>query len=172
MHDRIFRPLHCASSGFWQPLHPGSNANVASGHDEHGLAIHGGWLDYPQLAAAGAWQTASDLARILGEIHHAAAGRGAILDASSANALTSPTLPNAPSPASVGGALEGSGLALRLRKLGSQTGYNAEAVLVPSTGQGAAVMTNAAGGGRLVGEVVKLIAQAQNWPKIDAQLWK
>jgi CubicO group peptidase (beta-lactamase class C family) len=171
MHELVFGPIRCRSSGFWQPLRPGSHADIAQGHDGQGAPLPGGWLDYPALGAAGCWQTATDLARVLGEIHRAIAGHSAILSTDGARALVSPALPLVGSQASLGGAIEGSGRALRLRKLGSQTGYNAEAILVPATGQGAAVLTNADGGARLVAEIVNMVATAQSWPKIEANLW-
>jgi CubicO group peptidase (beta-lactamase class C family) len=49
-------------------------ASAATAYDEGGKAVPGRWHIYPEMAAAGLWATASDLARFVIAIQKAAAG--------------------------------------------------------------------------------------------------
>lgn len=58
MRRLVLDPLGMTDSSFRTPA--GDELNVAFGHREDGAAIEGGWLVYPELAAAGLWTTAAD----------------------------------------------------------------------------------------------------------------
>jgi CubicO group peptidase (beta-lactamase class C family) len=59
----VLEPLGLARSNFVQPL-PDQESDVATGHDLLGKPVGGRFHVYPELAAAGLWSTANDLARL------------------------------------------------------------------------------------------------------------
>lgn len=62
MRQQVLQPLRMRRSTFAQPL-PAAERNHARGHYVDGSEVDGGAFVYPELAAAGLWTTASDLAR-------------------------------------------------------------------------------------------------------------
>lgn len=61
VHDQVLEPTGMIRSGFAEPS-ASARADVAAGHVADGSMVPGGWHVYPELAAAGLWSTASDLA--------------------------------------------------------------------------------------------------------------
>src|SRR6478735_6983144 len=61
--DLVLAPLGMHDSHYAQPLPPDLHSRAASGHLRDGSVVPGGWHVYPEIAAAGLWTTASDLAR-------------------------------------------------------------------------------------------------------------
>ena len=66
-------------SSFDQSFPETSGRPVAVGHDERGEPLPGGWQVRADLAAAGLWTTATDLAQLVREIHLAYRGDPALL---------------------------------------------------------------------------------------------
>ena len=62
-------------STYQQPLPPDLAAQTASGHYGDRRAVEGKWHVYPEMAAAGLWTTATDLARFAIEIQQSLAGK-------------------------------------------------------------------------------------------------
>ena len=75
MSHLVLHPAHMRSSRFEQPLGPRASRLAAVGHDALGKPIEGGWHTHPELAAAGLWTTAEDLARLGLEISREVEGR-------------------------------------------------------------------------------------------------
>lgn len=75
----ILRPARMRFSRYEQPLGSRAAALAARGHDERGVPIEGGWHTYPELAAAGLWTTAEDLARLGFEISREVEGTSNLL---------------------------------------------------------------------------------------------
>jgi CubicO group peptidase (beta-lactamase class C family) len=64
MNELVFRPLKLINSTFAEPL-PGHLAiRAATAHPWNGTPLPGRWRVHPEMAAAGLWTTAGDLARI------------------------------------------------------------------------------------------------------------
>lgn len=61
--DLVLEPAGMARSSFVQPL-PQSESDAATAHDLEGRPLPGRFHVYPELAAAGLWSTAADLARL------------------------------------------------------------------------------------------------------------
>jgi CubicO group peptidase (beta-lactamase class C family) len=59
--ERLLGPLDMKASHFEQPPDPSRAWEAAEGH-VGGLPLAGGWNNYPELAAAGLWTSAADLA--------------------------------------------------------------------------------------------------------------
>ena len=115
---------------------------------------------HPQLAADGLWTTPIDLLGWAQAIAHARAGQPSVLSKDAATQML--TVQQGPS--GLGVFIEGEGAALRFGHEGSDDGFHSELIFFPPTGQGAAVMTNGAGGHALIREVLLAIAAEYHWP--------
>ena len=65
MDELVLRPLRMSDSTFVQLLPDELERRAARGHDAAGRMLPGGWCCHPEMAAAGLWTTADDLARFL-----------------------------------------------------------------------------------------------------------
>jgi CubicO group peptidase (beta-lactamase class C family) len=167
MTDLVLAPTGMTHSTFEQPLDVSLQPNAAVGYREDGRTVAGGWRVYPELAAAGLWTTASDLARFAMAVQSAANRRpGALLSSSSAAALTVPRFGGSPR-------YGGSSLGLIIRHNAGQSwftfnggnaGYRAVMYAYLNAGEGAVVMTNSDAGMALADEVINSIAREYNWP--------
>jgi CubicO group peptidase (beta-lactamase class C family) len=79
MQERVLKPLGMRHSTFEQPLPEKLRAQAASGYNREGVKVSGDWHVYPEMAAAGLWTTASDLARYALGVQRAYAADGGIL---------------------------------------------------------------------------------------------
>ena len=135
----------------------------ASGHRDDGTPLEGGFRRYPEMAAAGLWTTATDLARFLTVLMQARRG--------AADALISPDLSaqmfTPHSEASYG-------LGIRLSPHpdnewfghgGDTQGFEAD-LLGTSQGLGLAVMTNADMSVHVINAVRAAIARLHSWPAV------
>ncbi|MET8266498.1 amino acid adenylation domain-containing protein [Micromonospora arida] len=79
MAELVFAPLGMTGSSFEQSFPETSGRPVAAGHDERGEPHPHGWEVRADLAAAGLWTTATDLAALTSEIQTAYRGDPALL---------------------------------------------------------------------------------------------
>jgi CubicO group peptidase (beta-lactamase class C family) len=95
MRELIFDPLALRSSTFAQPLPPDLAARAATAHPWNGVPLPARWHVYPEMAAAGLWTTAGDLARIGCEFLRSLKGESSPLglSAESAAEMLKPQLP-------------------------------------------------------------------------------
>uniref|UniRef100_UPI001041A412 serine hydrolase domain-containing protein n=1 Tax=Actinomadura roseirufa TaxID=2094049 RepID=UPI001041A412 len=92
MDELLLGPLGLRHSGFDQALPLADGRAPAWGHDEDGATIEGRYRVRADLAAAGMWATAADLAELLLEVRRARLGRPrALLSDASAGALLTPS---------------------------------------------------------------------------------
>jgi CubicO group peptidase (beta-lactamase class C family) len=163
MRDLVLAPAGMTRSTYEQPLPPPREGEAAHAHDRDGRPIPGRWHAYPEMAAAGLWTTPSDLLRWALAIDAARRGEpGAILSP----AMAAQMLTEQKGGFGLGPRVQGSGPAFRFGHGGSNAGFRAQVVFFPETGQGAAVMTNGAGGGALIEEVLRTLAAEHRWPAL------
>ncbi len=155
---RLFTPLGMARSTYDQPL-PAGTPNVALAYDEAGKPIAGGPHTYPELAAAGLWTSASDLARFVIEVQNAAKGQGKVLSEKTAREMLTPQ----PGGWGLGFKVTGQGKALAFFHDGSNAGYKATLIGHPETGDGAVILTNGDQGYQLGQEILRGIALTYGW---------
>ena len=74
MHDQILSPLAMSNSSYQQPLPSALIEHTSSGHYSNGQKIDGGFHVYPEMAAAGLWTTAEDLANYTIELQNSLNG--------------------------------------------------------------------------------------------------
>lgn len=161
MDSLVLTPLGMAHSTFRQPLPTNLETRGAVGHGSDGEALPGRWHVYPELAAAGLWTTASDLARFALAVQAAAtASRQALLSTQSAAALTTPQFGSF----SLGLLLRRNGEHVWFTHNGGNEGYRALMYAYLTTAEGAVVMTNSEAGMALADEVINSVALEYGWP--------
>jgi CubicO group peptidase (beta-lactamase class C family) len=137
---------------------------AATGHDDDGRELPGGWRIIPELAAGGLWSTPADLARFLVALARANGGkRNPLLRQAMAREMM--TRQNN-GPYGLGGAVAGSGQSLVLMKRGQNVGYQAYMLIFPESGQGIVVMTRSDNGTTLATALIRRAAAVYRWPPL------
>ncbi|GGO89655.1 CubicO group peptidase (beta-lactamase class C family) [Stakelama pacifica] len=152
-------PLHMTRSGFAMPLSLAIRSDMAFG-SAHGKAMPGNYCVFPQLAAAGLWASASDLARLLIDLQASAAGKtGHRLSPGMTHAMMTPVKDNW----GLGVALYRDGTP-RFGHDGVNPGFESFMEAYRDRGDGIVVLTNGGDGRRLINEVVRAVASDYGWP--------
>ncbi len=168
MREWVLAPIGMSHSAYEQPLSAARDKNAARGHDRMGAARDVKWHVYPELAAAGLWTTAPDLARFGIEMQKSLQGR-------SNRVLSRATMLEMATPVGVGPF----GLGIQITKDGegwylshggSNWGFQCLLVVHKLKGYGLAAMTNSDSGGRLLGEIRQRVAAAYQWDSLDKPL--
>ena len=161
LRDTVLGPIGMTHSTYEQPLPASSKAQAATPYDRNGVAIPGGAHIYPEMAPAGLWTTASDLARYAIDVQQSLAG-------SSSHVLTQAMTQEMLKP----GGLGSWGLGLQLGgkpdhpnfgHSGADEGFQANLVAYDN-GDGVAIMTNSDNGGQLANELTSTVAHEYGWP--------
>jgi dienelactone hydrolase/CubicO group peptidase (beta-lactamase class C family) len=161
MGETVLVPLGMADSTYEQPLPASRTSAAASAHPWKGDALPGRWHVYPEMAAAGLWTTAADLARVGIEMQKALRGESKLLAKERAAQMLSPTVQD---DVGIGFFLEGKGEAQRFGHGGWDEGFVAKATFYKDRGQGAVVMINSNEGHELIDEVMRAVAKEYAWP--------
>jgi CubicO group peptidase (beta-lactamase class C family) len=160
MQRAVLGKVGMGQSTYANPLPQRLAAVAASGYTGNGDALPGRYHTYPEMAAAGLWTTASDLARFVIEIQKAREGRSnQILRQTTIEEMLRPEKENYGLGFSVN---ERNGLK-RFGHDGADAGFQA---LLSATldGRGVVVMTNSENGQRLASEIELAVAAAYGWP--------
>lgn len=156
----VLQPAGMTLSTYENPLPASRLAEAAAGYRRSGAAVPGKRHTYPEMAAAGLWTTASDLARFAIAIQKSLRGAaGGILEQETARAMVTPVR-------------EAAGLGFFMQNLsgpvyfghnGADEGFQAMLVASRDGGYGAAVMVNSDNGVALAQEILRAIAQEYGW---------
>jgi CubicO group peptidase (beta-lactamase class C family) len=157
MRDLVFEPIGMTHSTFEAPLPQSLWPNAAQPYDEP----HNGWYFYSAMAPAGLWTTPSDLCLFAIEVEKAYRGQSKLLPQALAHEMLTYQSDEI---YGLGFALGGRGHALRFWHSGANGGYQSQFDAYPDVGEGAAVMTDGAGGQRLILEILRAIAEEYAWP--------
>jgi CubicO group peptidase (beta-lactamase class C family) len=168
MRDVVLEPVGMAQSTFEQPFPAKYGNNTASGHRASGKPLAGGWHTMPEMAAAGLWTTATDLARFSIDLQLALAGQEAqLLSPEMVRILLSPQVQREPTGfMGLGVWLDGSGATARFGHPGDNEGFASRWTALREGGMGAVILTNSDNGGELIADVFHTIGQAYGWPEI------
>jgi CubicO group peptidase (beta-lactamase class C family) len=161
MQEAVLYPLHMTNSTYQPPPHPPVAFAAATGYYADGKVVKGGWHIYPEMAAAGLWTTASDLATFLIGLQQALAGTAEpVISRAMARQMITEQRDND----GLGLFLAGKGKTLRFSHNGRDDGFDAGMVGYVETGQGAVLLINAndASGGLF--QLFEAIARTYNWP--------
>ncbi|MET3713711.1 CubicO group peptidase (beta-lactamase class C family) [Sphingomonas trueperi] len=159
----VLGPLDMKRSAFAMPPSRAIRADMAFG-SAWGKPIPGNYEVLPQLAPAGLWTTAGDLARLLIDLQASAAGKkGHRLSPAMTREMMIPVKGNW----GLGLALYTDG-PLRFGHDGVNTGFDSFMIAYAGKGDGIVVMTNGGDGRRLTADVVRAVATDYGWPEIAA----
>ncbi len=93
MEERVLGPLGMTRSTYLNPLPSVRLKHAAAGYFPDGSPVPGKRHTYPEMAAAGLWTTAEDLAKVVLEVQAAVQGRGKVLSHAMAEKLLEPINP-------------------------------------------------------------------------------
>ncbi|MBI3681183.1 MAG: beta-lactamase family protein [Acidobacteria bacterium] len=159
LRDLVLSKAGMRNSTYEQPLPQRLRANTASGYKSDGKPVKGKYHTYPEMAAAGLWTTASDLARFAIEMGKSRMGK--------ANHILRQATVEQMMTVQKGGF--GLGFALSTQDGVKRFGHNGsdegfQALLTCSyEGEGVAVMVNSDNGIRLANEIVRSVSAAYGW---------
>jgi CubicO group peptidase (beta-lactamase class C family) len=161
MRTDVLEPIGMSRSTFEQPLSAARDRNAARAHDATGKGRGPKWHVYPELAAAGLWTTASDLARFAIEVERSARGE-------SNRVLSRTTAMEMLTPVGVGSFAVGFSLAKQgegwyFSHGGSNWGFQCNLIMHKVKGYGLVIMTNGDNGGPLMNEVLRRVRRAYAW---------
>ena len=167
MQTKVLDVLGMKSSTYAQNPPAALAARRASGHRPGGMRIPGKLHIYPEMAAAGLWTTAADLAQYLIYVQTAVGGdTGPLLNSSLANELVTR---QQGSHHGLGPEIYEVGEFARFGHNGVNEGFEAAAVAYVAQGKGVVIMANANGAGSFFDEVKASVARAYGWPGFPAQ---
>jgi CubicO group peptidase (beta-lactamase class C family) len=158
--ETVLKPAGMGDSRFAQPLPANLLARAALPHDEAGKPYAGGPYTYPELAAAGLWTTASDLARFALDLQRSLKGEKGLLSPQMARTMVTPVKNRY----GLGMQVDGEGEALSFSHGGSNMGYQNNLFAYASHGDGAVIMTNGANGSELANSILRALAVEYKWP--------
>ena len=168
LRETVLAPIGMTHSAYEQPLSPERDRQAARGHDRTGAARDVKWHVYPELAAAGLWTTAPDLARFGIEIQKSIQGRSnRVLTRAMALEMATPV---GVGPFAIGMDIRNIGEGWYLGHGGSNWGFQCLVLVHKLKGYGFAAMTNSDSGGRLVAELQQRVAAAYKWDMLDKPL--
>lgn len=158
----LLKPLGMARSAFSQPPSRRILANAALGHVD-GKGIKGGYHVYPELAPAGLWTTASDLARLLIDVQASAIG---LSGHRLSPGMTRKMFSAGTKDWGLGPAVSGNEENLRFGHDGANEGFQSTMVAYAKRGEGIIVLTNGNQGRRLADEIVRAAAVQYGWTEL------
>ena len=160
----VLQPAGMRDSTFAQPLPASLARAAATGHHPGPVAVPGHWHTYPEMAAAGLWSTAGDLARFFLAIRASLDGLpGALLPRHIAEQMIAPA-PDG-TPYGLGLQLAAASEPASIGHGGNDQGFENHAVLYTDTGQGVAIMTNSFYGSALIRAILlPALTDAYGWP--------
>ncbi|MGH7678520.1 MAG: serine hydrolase domain-containing protein [Gemmatimonadaceae bacterium] len=149
----VLDPAGMRRSTYENPLPSSRDAEAASGHERFDTPVTGRYHAYPEMAAAGLWTTAPELARWALALTHAYNGEATVLSSAMARQMISKQQPQQPPFGNghwgLGVAVAGEGDSISFSHGGRDEGFVASAVMWPKLGRGLFVLTNGVSGALL-----------------------
>ncbi len=167
LHDTVLAPIGMTHSTYQQPLPADMRAMAATPYEADGKAVPGGAHTYPEMAAAGLWTTPTDLARYLIEVQRSLKGEANHV---LSQAMTKEMLTKGMGNYGLGLAIGGSAAIPYFGHGGVNDGFESVMEAYENDSEGAVVMTNVQGGGRLADEVMRSIAATYHWPDFQPKV--
>jgi CubicO group peptidase (beta-lactamase class C family) len=160
MRELVFNKEGMSESTYEEPLPSSWVPRAASGTDTCGNTIPGGRYIYPEMAAAGLWTTATDLAKFAIDIALSTRGESnRVLTRGMAQEMLTPQIADI-----------GLGFHLGVKKNpgefrhgGSDEGFEAELIMNSNSGQGVVILTNSQNGSALAEFLIDRVAKEYKW---------
>jgi CubicO group peptidase (beta-lactamase class C family) len=158
----VLDPAGMTRSTYENPLPQSRDKDAASGHERFDTPVTGRYHVYPEMAAAGLWTTAPDLARWALALTRAYNGdTGSVLTPAMARQMVSRQVQVQPPSGSdywgLGVTVTGEGDSVAFRHGGRDEGFVASAVMWPKLGRGIFILTNGVSGA-LMSEINRAFA--------------
>jgi CubicO group peptidase (beta-lactamase class C family) len=160
MRETVLVKIGMADSTYEQPLPPARTAMAATGTHSDGTAVRGKWHIYPEMAAAGLWTTATDLAKFGIEIALSKQGKANhVLSEAMTREMLRPQIDQM-----------GLGFFLGQYKNpeefghgGDDDGFQAILIMFADSGKGVAIMANSDNGANLASHLIRSVAKEYAW---------
>jgi CubicO group peptidase (beta-lactamase class C family) len=165
MQKVVLGPIGMTDSAYEQPLSAERDRRASRAHNGGGRAMDAKWHVYPELAAAGLWTSARDLARFAIEVQKTALGRSTrVLSRASVLEMLTPV---GVGDYAVGFGIEKRGQGWYFGHGGSNWGFQCDLLAHRVKGYGVAVMTNGDAGRPVINEIEARVAAAYGWDSLD-----
>lgn len=160
MQEQVFGPLRMSNSTYNQPLEGEQLKVAATGYLPDGSMTKGKRHTYPEMAAAGLWTTAEDLAKFAIDLQKTLIGESSVvLSRAMAEKMTTPFIED----------FIGLGIFLNKRKDdvyvghgGWDEGFSSELLFHKDKGYGVVVLINS-NHPRFISELIRSVARTYNW---------
>jgi CubicO group peptidase (beta-lactamase class C family) len=154
MQRLVLGPMRMSHSTYENPLPARYAARAASGHERIDTPVAGRYHTYPEMAAAGLWTTASDLARWAIALSRSYNGAtGGVLSPSMAQQMIASHVNTGPRGGNgwqgLGVGVAGTGDSIAFSHGGRDEGFVANVIMWPKLGKGLVVLTNGVSGALL-----------------------
>lgn len=171
MRELILDPVGMTDSSYQQPPPFVFAKRAARGHPFNGTEINGSYHVYPEMAAAGLWTTAADLALLGVEVMRALRGDASklALAPETVSSMLRPQLPDqkiGQEFVGLGWFCAGKEQNFRFFHDGWNEGYVATMLMLPAIGKGAVVMLNSNQGWMLRNEIMAAVGREHGWPTL------
>lgn len=158
----VLDPVGMRHSTYENPLPASRDREAASGHEQFDTPVPGRYHVYPEMAAAGLWTTAPDLARWALAVTRSYNGdKRSVLSPAMAGQMISRLVQVAPPNGSdywgLGVTVQGQGDSISFAHGGRDEGFVASVVMWPRLGRGLFVLTNGVSGS-LLNEISRAFA--------------
>lgn len=164
LRDDVLLPIGMVDSTYANPLSAERDRKAARAHDSEGRSRGAKWHVYPEMAAAGLWTTASDLARFAIEVQKSAAGQSSkVLNRAMVQEMLTPV---GVGDFAIGFSIQKLGQGWYFVHSGSDWGFQAFLIGHKVHGYGFAVMTNSDQGIAVIQEVNQRLQRAYEWDSL------
>ena len=161
MRSTLLQPLGMLMSTYQQPLNGSLRHSAALAHDTKGERLDVPWMIYPELAAAGLWSTAEELAALVRSLQRTAAGD--VLQPLSRKLVRDLWQPVGVGSFGSGFHVFQQGEGWYFAHIGANRGYRSFLMAHQSKGYGLVVMTNGEGGETLIERICRRIQRFYDW---------
>lgn len=160
MRETVLDKIGMADSTYEQPLPPARASMAATGTRADGTLIPGKWHIYPEMAAAGLWTTATDLAKFGIEIALSKQGKANhVLAQATTREMLKPQIEQV----GLGFFLAGHKNPEEFGHNGSDEGFQAILIMFADSGKGVAIMANSDNGISVANYLIQSVAKEYAW---------
>jgi CubicO group peptidase (beta-lactamase class C family) len=160
MREAVLDRVGMADSSYEQPISKSRAAQAASGTHPNGEPVVGHWHVYPEMAAAGLWTTASDLATFAIEVALSKQGKANhVLSAATTREMLTPQIEHR----GLGFVVGNYGKPEEFDHYGDDEGFQAMLIMFADSGKGVAIMANSENGIEVGQYLVQSVAKEYGW---------
>lgn len=169
MQERVLGPLDMKNSTFDQPLNQVQSQSAATAYTMSGERVKGKYHIYPEMAAAGLWTTAEDLAKFVIDIQNTLSNKShTIISQKTAEKFTTSFIDPG---VGLGVFLEKKGGHVYFNHGGWNEGFSSRFIGNTTNGDGIVVLTNT-NKPEFIEELIRSVAAVYQWPEYVDSAYK